>query len=326
MDAALSESDLRSLLLAAGLLTAEQPFTWELLGGGISNDVVAVEVDGVGFVLKRALPKLRVAADWRSDVTRIHREATCQRWLQQVLRPGEVPAVVWECHQRHVFIMARAPRAAVNWKDELLAGRVCPSAAARAGDLLGRVHAAGRRDEAIRAALADLTVFDQLRLDPYLREIARRHPSLAESIEPLVARLQATPETIVHGDFSPKNLLCCESHLVLLDHEVAHRGDPRFDLGFFFTHLLLKALHLGLPAAWAQVGEAWEAYRSAYPWVHEGGWLPFLGAMLLARVDGKSPAGYLNAETEERVRRLARPLLLGQVSELAEVLRLARGV
>ena len=30
----------------------------------------------------------------------------------------------------------------------------------------------------------------------------------------------------------------------LLDHEVAHFGDPAFDLGFSLTHLLSKALHL----------------------------------------------------------------------------------
>jgi aminoglycoside phosphotransferase (APT) family kinase protein len=49
----------------------------------------------------------------------------------------------------------------------------------------------------------------------------------------------------VHGDFSPKNLLVWEGRVMLIDCEVGHYGDPAFDLGFFVTHLVLKAIWLG---------------------------------------------------------------------------------
>lgn len=46
--------------------------------------------------------------------------------------------------------------------------------------------------------------------------------------------------TLVHGDFSPKNILIQNGRMILLDHEVIHFGDPAFDLGFASTHLLSK--------------------------------------------------------------------------------------
>ena len=48
--------------------------------------------------------------------------------------------------------------------------------------------------------------------------------------------------TLVLGDFSPKNILVHAGGLILLDFECAHAGDPAFDLGFFLSHLLLKAI------------------------------------------------------------------------------------
>jgi len=291
------------------------------LGGGISNDVFAVQFGSRRVVLKTALAKLRVAADWRSDIDRIHREAACQRWLADVLAPGEVPAVLWEDREQHLYVMAHAPDEALNWKSELLAGRLPVAAAARAGDLLGRLHAAGRYQPSLRAEFGDQLVFDQLRLDPYLREIARVHPELRDAIEPLIAQLAGASETMIHGDFSPKNILVLPEHLVLLDHEVAHYGDARFDLGFLFCHLTLKAIHVraAAEALWQQLPEAWEAYRARYGHWSEADWLPYLGAMLLARVDGKSPADYLPAEQQPGVRRLAASLLRGELHELSEV-------
>ncbi|NUQ01907.1 MAG: phosphotransferase [Armatimonadetes bacterium] len=320
------DRELALCVVEAGLAASADEVAFESLGGGISNDVLAFSAGGREYVLKRALPKLRVAAEWHSDVRRIHREAACQRWLTQVLRPGEVPAVVAEDELHHVYIMERAPRDSLNWKDEMLAGRVHPQAAARAGDLLGRLHAAGAENDQLAARFGDQTVFDQLRLDPYLRTTAANHPALAEPIGDVIRSCAEERWTVVHGDYSPKNILLRETHLVLLDHEVVHYGDPRFDLGFFFTHLFLKALHLGLAELWEQIPRAWAAYRTAYPGIDERSWQPHLGCMLLARVDGKSPAGYLSAAEEERVRLLAEPLIRGQTAGLADALALAERV
>ncbi|MBI2302717.1 MAG: phosphotransferase [Armatimonadetes bacterium] len=309
-------------LRAAGLVAEGDEVAVEPLGGGVSNDVYAARVGERWFVLKRALAKLRVKEDWRSDVDRVHREAACQRWLAGVLAPGEVPAVRWECFERHAYVMDRAPLDCVNWRDEMLAGRVDPDAAARAGIMLGAIHAAGRVDVSMKECFGSKHVFDQLRLDPYLRTIAARHPALAEPVNHCLAQCLASTETLVHGDYSPKNILLQPGRNVLLDHEVAHCGEPCFDLGFFFTHLCLKALHVAAQrsALMVQVPAAWAGYRHVYPHVSEARWLPYLGCMMLARVDGKSPAGYLTADEEERVRKLAPRLLRGELTTLEEAL------
>src|SRR5437773_11319639 len=62
----------------------EQP-TITVLGGGVSNRVVLVtRGNGEAWVLKQALPKLRVAVDWFSSPERVHREAAAIRWLTEL--------------------------------------------------------------------------------------------------------------------------------------------------------------------------------------------------------------------------------------------------
>ena len=60
---------------------------------------------------------------------------------------------------------------------------------------------------------------------------------------------QSSEKALVHGDFSPKNILADGGDVVLLDCEVAHWGDPRFDLAFCLSHLSLKAMRRGADAA-----------------------------------------------------------------------------
>ena len=118
-------------------------------------------------------------------------------------------------------------------------------------------------------------------------------------------------ETLVHGDYSPKNILVHRDALILLDHEVVHWGDPAFDLGFSLTHLLSKAHHLvAHRAEFLRAAEAfWRSYCKA---AGEIGWSDSrqdrtarhtLGC-LLARVDGRSPLEYLTETERSRQREI----------------------
>ena len=125
-----------------------------------------------------------------------------------------------------------------------------------------------------------------------------------------------TKRVLVHGDFSPKNLLIGDDGPVILDAECAWYGDPAFDVAFVLNHLLLKG-------AWRpqwrdRYAAAFHALVDAYDaHVH---WEPrpalaariaaLLPALMLARVDGKSPVEYLTDDTvKDRVRAFARGLL-----------------
>jgi aminoglycoside phosphotransferase (APT) family kinase protein len=132
-------------------------------------------------------------------------------------------------------------------------------------------------------------------------------PSASGFLESLIQETLACRITLVHGDFSPKNILIQRGHLVLLDHEVIHFGDPAFDLGFSMAHFLSKAHHM--PARrndfLAAANDYWRTYlENLGPLAWAADLQPraarhTLGC-LLARVAGRSPLEYLTED--ERLR------------------------
>ncbi len=107
------------------------------------------------------------------------------------------------------------------------------------------------------------------------------------------------------------------SHLLLLDFEVAFFGHPAFDVATLINHLVLKGFyHRNRWRPFMLMADAfWETYRTtADPDLTRaasalGGHL--LGALMLARIDGKSPAEYLvgDAPVQDQVRRAAKDIL-----------------
>jgi 5-methylthioribose kinase len=294
------------------------------LAGGVSNIVLRVDVTGrPPFVIKQCRERLRVAMEWHARLDRIWTESATLSVLGEILPAGTVPQVLFEDRPNYLFAMTCAPDDAVTWKSHLMAGRVDRAIATRLGTILGTIHAEAPGHPALRGILADTSLFDELRVDPYYRTTARRHPNLAPHIQDLIAAMDRPDDerTLVLGDFSPKNILVHAGGLILLDFECAHAGDPAFDLGFFLSHLLLKAIHarstgfhdyhdfLGLIIAfWPTylerrvVGDVAEAELVRRANRHTA-------ACCLARVDGKSPAEYLDSTGQELARSFAKEAL-----------------
>jgi aminoglycoside phosphotransferase (APT) family kinase protein len=310
--------DLLAYLRQAGRIGADERPAIMPLAGGVSNRTVLVERPGGGaWVLKQALPKLRVRVDWFSSPARIHQEALGLRWLRELAPPGTIPALVFEDHERHLLAMEAVPRGHENWKAMLLAGRLERGHVEQFARLLGTVHrAAAERADELARVFADRSFFESLRLEPYYRYTATRVPAAAGFLGALVAATLARRDTLVHGDYSPKNVLVYRGRLVLLDHEVIHWGDPGFDLGFGLTHLLSKAHHL--PERRAAFAEAarlfWRVYRET---VGDAAWAADLEGRavrhtlgcLLARVAGRSPLEYLDEAEVARQREAVLALL-----------------
>jgi thiamine kinase-like enzyme len=204
-----------------------------------------------------------------------------------------------------------------NWKTRLLSGKLERDYVEQFGQLLGTIHGRAReRSEEVAAVFADRTFFQTLRLEPYYRFSASRNPSAAKFLSELIEHTLATRLTLVHGDYSPKNILVHQGRLVLLDQEVIHFGDPAFDLGFSLTHFLSKAHHAGQQrGAFLEAGHwFWENYKQAAgEWASE----PALEARtvrhtlacLLARVDGRSPLEYLTNVERQRQREIVLSLM-----------------
>ena len=293
------------------------------LGGGVSCAVVLVESPMGRWVLKQALPRLRVAASWLADASRSRIEARCLEWLGRLLPPGHLPDLLFEDGPRHLLAVSAAPEGTPTLKQVLLGGRVPRAMLAEAGSLLGRWQAGTRTAEAAQV-FADLEPFRQLRISAYYDAAAAVHPEVAAEMRGFAAAAQEMRVCLVHGDYSPKNMLVLSHGLWLLDFEVAHFGCRAFDPAFFLNHLALKCVHLPRIAPELRQGAAdfWSAYREAAGWSDvralEREVLGHLGCLLLARVDGKSPAEYLvEADERDAVRLLGRGVLRGQWSSLA---------
>jgi 5-methylthioribose kinase len=295
--------ELLDYLQRRGRVRATETPRLTVLAGGVSNRTVLVERGGgPDWVVKQALPKLRVATDWFSSPERIHCEALGLMWLSELAPPGSIPQFVFEDHEHHILAMTAVPQPHENWKTMLMRGEIVHEHVQQFGRLLAAIHhGSARRHTELEPVFRDTSFFESLRLEPYYAFSARQTPAAAEFLNPLIAETCATRISLVHGDFSPKNILVREGRLVLLDHEVIHWGDPAFDLGFSLAHFLSKAHHfLAWRAEFARTAHLyWQSYDDDSS---EERAVRHVLACLLARVDGRSPLEYLGAAERERQR------------------------
>jgi aminoglycoside phosphotransferase (APT) family kinase protein len=319
-------SEILDALRRMGLLQAGADAGGERLTGGVSSDIWRIDLPTGPICVKRALAKLRVAADWHAPVERNRYEA---RWMQRANAavPGAAPALLGLDEASGTLAMQYLPPDDHPlWKTQLRDGDADPAFAAQVAASLARIHAATAADPTVGADFPTDRIFFDIRLEPYLVATARAHPDLAPRIDALVATTQANKRALVHGDVSPKNILRGPRGPVFLDAECAWWGDPAFDLAFCLNHLLLKCLWT--PSATAGFLACFDALADTYrahvaweaPHALEARAARLLPGLFLARVDGKSPVEYITTEADRnRVRRTARALLTHPVDRLGDV-------
>jgi 5-methylthioribose kinase len=312
-----------------------------VLAGGVSAETVLVEAGPERLVMKRALGKLLVAGDWQANPERAMTEAAAMRTLNAIT-PAHVPRLRDADSRLNTVLMDAAPAGWVNWKTVLLGD--CPDpgegstvTAATLGRVLGTWHRRTWRDPAIAAQFDHAEAFEQLRITPFYRQVAARHPAVAGLVADCVRQLETTHDCLVHGDYSPKNVLVGTDGLMVVDFEVAHTGAAVFDVAFMLCHLVLKAVHR--PARAGAMSEAAAAFLAAYGTAAGagavgggvgagGGGDRLLGAhlacLLLARVDGLSPAPYLTPAAADLIRGLALAQLTGPGPTVAGIWQDAR--
>ena len=294
----------------------------EMLGWGVSNVVLRVtRPTADDFIIKQSRKQLRTKTEWFSRLDRIYREIGMLQLLAPLLPAGVIPRILFEDRDNYLFAMEAFPANHVVWKQALLEGHLDPTVPERLGDFLSAIHAQTSCRTDLAQEWGDLEVFDQLRLDPFYRYLARVRPEAAEPVRRLIDQNLSIACGMVLADFSPKNILLAGDRIALVDFETGHYGDPAFDLGFFLSHLLLKAVRFAerFDDYADLTTRFWKHYQAGLTGVEQRPeFAPaelfrrtqgHLAGCMWARVDGKSPVDYLTDETSrQQVRDFCRGL------------------
>jgi len=292
-------------LRAHGRIGSDEKPEVQSLPGGVSNRTLLVRRrHGECWVIKQALPQLRVATAWFSSPARNHAEAMALRWLPGLAPPDTIPGLVFEDPENHLLAMRAVPSPHENWKTLLLNGRLKEEHVRQFAALLGRVHrTSSERKAELLPIFQDQSFFESLRLEPYYAYSASQLRDAAPFLTGLIRETRQHQDCLVHGDYSPKNVLIHADRLVLLDHEVIHFGEPAFDLGFSLTHLLSKAHYLqDQRKSFVSAAHLyWSSYLQAVAPFHqtadfESRVVRHTLACLLARVAGRSVLEYFDSD------------------------------
>lgn len=305
----LTESTLIPYLKLRGLIDKDSMPIVEVLTGGVSNIVFAVQQGAHDLVLKQALPELKVKTLWRADQRRAIVEAKAIQ-VYQKFTPQSVPNLIDYDPAEYTLVIARAPRLCTNWKEDLLAGNIQVPLASQLGEILGIWHRESAKDTPVLAQFSEDSLFEQLRITPFYRKISEVHTDITPRMTDLIDELGRDKCALVHGDFSPKNILVENNEkLIVLDFEVAHTGNPIFDLAFLLGHLLCKFFYFEKEIEQERIFQLAKTFLLSYEKTFGAKASPTLiwhiAAIALARVDGVSLVHYLTEKSRIDLRRQA---------------------
>ena len=300
------------------------------LTGGVASDIASVDLGDRVVCVKFALEKLRVAEDWHAPVNRNAAEYAWLDFAGDAVR-GCAPRLYGRDAAHNGFAMEFVDGDDVYlWKSALLDGRPLREEAAKVGKVLGRIHAASTAEDFDSSRFRNQHDFYALRLDPYLGFTAALYPELAGNLRQLIDAQVSNAVALIHGDVSPKNILFRSGQAVFLDAECATMGDPAFDVSFCLNHLLLKAFHMPgrIDEMLGEFAAFWTSYARNVSWENVDGLerrvCSLLPALMLARIDGKSPVEYLDENDRDRVRVFAKAHLEKPPAVLRALVEAAR--
>ena len=236
---------------------------------------------GRSVIVKQARPALERFPEYEVTTERIVFEARYLEYTRRWDEEGLLPQVLAFDEEQRVLVLEDVEPA--TRLDQALAGGSDPAAALeRVARFLGRVHRETMaRDTALAPSFANDAMRrlhgDHIFLLPY-EEVFPTPPRTAARAEQLRAggelaaiaheaydRYLEPRGALLHADVQPTNLLLTAQGVTLLDAEIAHVGEPAFDVGTLLAHLMLPAAARGQPAhALPLLGRVWSAYAVAH--------------------------------------------------------------
>jgi 5-methylthioribose kinase len=223
--------------------------------------------------VKQARPALERFPEYEAPTERI----VCEARFYETVRALDVervcPTVLYFDEPHRVLVLedlGDAPR--LDPSDVAAAARIARFLAAVHGATAGDASLAARfPNDGMRRLHGDHIFVlpfqaNEFPLPPAVRERAEsiwRDGAVAARAAALYERYLAPSGALVHADVQPGNVLVAGRGAVLLDAEIAHVGDPAFDVGTLLAHLWLPAVARGEPrAAEPAIDAARRAYRA----------------------------------------------------------------
>lgn len=310
--------DIERILSSAGL--DPDGARIEPMVGGISSETFSVQLSSGAYVVKRSLAKLNVVEDWHADPRRVVAEGHALEWFHS-LTPALVPKPLAIVEDYWALVLPMAPAPSPDLRRVLLdfPENFNPEHARVLGETLALWHSADPSPMQ-GSDLDDVVRLTDLRIDPFYRGMAERWPEHSTTIKALVDELTNEKLAVVHGDFTPKNVLCLPGgSLWVIDTEVAHIGNPVLDTAPMMAHLILKTMvHSHQDEIRTRIQQAQSDFLGQLPEVSRP---PSLGAhtglFMAVRVAGRAQVPYLSEEQKQTAENVARALLNGAPLEEA---------
>ena len=293
------------------------------LEGGVSSDVYKVQTNSKTYCIKRSLPKLRVMKEWFADTKRLKYEYLWLKHCKKII-PNSIPNIYqFSTKQNFLILEYLSEKNYTTLKSKLLKKDIDIYVINKISKNLSKIHKESTGFFVKKKFINNSKNFYDLRLDAYFNEVGRVYPDLKKIIKNIIKNYKKYSSTLVHGDFSPKNILIFNKNIKYIDAETCNFGDPVFDVVYFCNHLLLKSIHI--PDKKNKFIKSYENFFSTYlksiKFSQRKNFIDrciaMVPIMLLARIDGKSPVEYI---TKKNIKNKIRLLSFNLINDPPESL------
>ena len=299
------------------------------LKGGVSSEVYKVVTKKNIYCIKRSLKKLLVQKEWIVDQNRIYYEYLWLVHCKKILKQN-VPVIYDFNKEENYIIMEYLDNTKYKTLKELyFEKKINFSTIKSISKHLYKIHSLSNDVKTMKIFRRNNQNFFDLRLDPYFNEVARVFPELNDKVKQINKSYRENSSTLVHGDFSPKNILIGKNRILYLDAECCNYGDPVFDLVFFSNHLLIKSMYFE-----SKKKEFLEAFKIFYNHYLKNfnkknkinylkRIIDMIPIMLLARVDGKSPVEYIKSKKlKNNIREKSFKMIKNKLLDLDDIIKI----
>ena len=309
-------------------INQEKIIQYKKLTGGVSSEVYHVRTNKNNYCIKRSLKRLLVKKKWIANTNRIKFEYLWLKHCQNILKRN-IPNTYEFNDKKKYIVMEYLKTSQYKTLKQLYFKRIININTIKLiSKHLYKIHSNSSNYKTKKTFEGNYKNFYDLRLDPYFNEVGRVYPKYKEYIKKINENYIKNSSTLVHGDFSPKNILVDKNKIIYLDAECCNFGDPVFDLVFFTNHLLIKSIYFKDKSQ-----EFIKLYVSFYKEYlsnlstknfnsYIDRIIKMTPIMLLSRIDGKSPVEYIIKENIKNIIRKKSFLLLdGKINSLNDIIK-----